>query len=62
MNPIKTHIESNGLRVDAVASSVGVNLATVYRHLKGEKFKLATARKYSLALGIPLEHLLSQVA
>jgi hypothetical protein len=62
METIKKYMIENKLTVDDLAGMLKLHKATVYRHLCGQKFKLETAKKYALAMNVPLEQLLDHVA
>lgn len=58
MSKLKQYIEKRGLTQQELASMVGLNQATVSKHIRGKGMRLDTALKYSRALNIPVEDLL----
>ncbi len=59
MSTLKKYIKDQGLSQQELANLVGLNQATVSKHLRGKGMRLETALKYNRILGVPLESLLS---
>jgi transcriptional regulator with XRE-family HTH domain len=55
---LKSYIERHGLSQQQLADIVGLNQATVSKHLRGKGMRLETAMLYHRKLGIPIEELL----